>query len=103
MYETFQVHFIDISAEWDSVSSSAKDLIQQLLVAEPEQRLTAQQALQHPWIIGDTAESAPLAEATTKLRVLNAKRKLKVYFIVNNAHVKLNRLDKMRIDGYIDE
>jgi len=34
---------------WDDVSASAKDLIGRLLVVEPKNRLSATQALQHPW------------------------------------------------------
>lgn len=37
---------------WANVSSSAKNLIRQLLQAEPERRLTARQMLAHPWVNG---------------------------------------------------
>ena len=35
--------------EWEDVSNDAKDLIKKL-ICKPEHRLTAQEALQHPWI-----------------------------------------------------
>jgi calcium-dependent protein kinase len=35
--------------EWDDVSNEAKDLINKL-ICKPERRLTAGEALQHPWI-----------------------------------------------------
>ena len=35
--------------EWDDVSNDAKDLIHKL-ICKPERRLTAGEALQHPWI-----------------------------------------------------
>ena len=35
---------------WEGVSSEAKDLIVRLLVTDPSQRLTASEALLHPWI-----------------------------------------------------
>ena len=38
------------SPEWDDVSSSAKGLISKLLIKEPNMRLTAAEALQHPWL-----------------------------------------------------
>jgi len=38
------------SPPWDKISASAKDLIKKLLVVNPRQRLTAQQALLHPWL-----------------------------------------------------
>ncbi|XP_061446909.1 phosphorylase b kinase gamma catalytic chain, liver/testis isoform [Rhineura floridana] len=37
------------SPEWDDRSDTVKDLISRLLQVDPEERLTAQQALQHPF------------------------------------------------------
>jgi len=50
------------SPQFDTVSAEAKDLISKLIVVEPEQRWTATQALQHPWIVSraGTAQSKPL-------------------------------------------
>ena len=36
------------------VSPEALDLLEKLLVRDPEERLTAQEALLHPWIAGET-------------------------------------------------
>jgi len=41
---------------WDNVSDAAKDLVSKLMVVDPAQRLTAIQALEHPFIRG-TARS----------------------------------------------
>ena len=38
------------SPEWDSVSKDAKDLITKLLKTDPNERLTIDAALKHPWI-----------------------------------------------------
>lgn len=35
---------------WEHISNEAKHLIQQLLVVDPAERLTAKEALQHPWM-----------------------------------------------------
>nr|XP_033776910.1 calcium/calmodulin-dependent protein kinase type 1B [Geotrypetes seraphini]XP_033776919.1 calcium/calmodulin-dependent protein kinase type 1B [Geotrypetes seraphini]XP_033776927.1 calcium/calmodulin-dependent protein kinase type 1B [Geotrypetes seraphini]XP_033776935.1 calcium/calmodulin-dependent protein kinase type 1B [Geotrypetes seraphini] len=43
------------SPYWDDISDSAKDFIRHLLERDPEKRLSCEQALQHPWISGDTA------------------------------------------------
>ncbi|XP_042310618.1 calcium/calmodulin-dependent protein kinase type 1B isoform X1 [Sceloporus undulatus] len=43
------------SPYWDDISDSAKDFIKNLLERDPEKRFTCEQALQHPWISGDTA------------------------------------------------
>lgn len=37
---------------WTSLSDPAKDLIKQMLLLEEPKRLTAAEALQHPWVIG---------------------------------------------------
>ena len=34
---------------WRDISNEAKDLIKQLLVVDPNKRLNASEALQHPW------------------------------------------------------
>ncbi|RLN63234.1 hypothetical protein BBJ29_002566 [Phytophthora kernoviae] len=38
------------SRAWLSISPSARDLIQKLLETDPEKRLNAKEALQHPWL-----------------------------------------------------
>lgn len=37
-------------ASWRGVSAEARDLVSRLLVVDPDQRLTAAHALQHPWL-----------------------------------------------------
>ncbi|CAB4032578.1 phosphorylase b kinase gamma catalytic chain, skeletal muscle heart isoform isoform X2 [Paramuricea clavata] len=39
-------------AEWADISDSAKDLISKLLVSDPEERLSAEDCLKHPWLEG---------------------------------------------------
>lgn len=36
--------------DWKNISNEAKDLIKQMLTYDPAQRITADQALVHPWI-----------------------------------------------------
>jgi len=43
---------------WDDVSDLAKDFIQHLLVKEPENRFSAEQALQHQWITSAAPDKA---------------------------------------------
>jgi len=43
---------------WDDVSDLAKDFIQHLLVKEPENRFTAEQALKHEWITSAAPDKA---------------------------------------------
>ena len=42
--------FIYPKQEWHHVSKEAKDLIEKILVVKPEKRLSAAEALSHPWI-----------------------------------------------------
>jgi len=37
------------SSLWPNISDEGKDLIKKLLVIEPKNRLSAQEALVHPW------------------------------------------------------
>lgn len=44
---------LQFSAEkWDSVDSTAKDLVRRLLHVDPARRITAKEILDHPWITG---------------------------------------------------
>eukprot|EP01051_Picozoa_sp_SAG22_P002709 SAG22_NODE_123_length_18914_cov_28.993410_9_plen_576_part_00 len=62
---------------WDAVSDEAKDVVNGLLTADPEQRMTAQQALANPWVTGETAGHVWLEEAQRKITLFNGKRKFK--------------------------
>jgi len=57
------------SPEWDTISSSAKDLIEKLLISDPNVRLTADDALKHPWIKDvETIRENPLPHTKNTLR-----------------------------------
>jgi serine/threonine protein kinase len=53
--------------EWSSVAEDAKDLVAQLMERNPAQRLTPQQALQHPWLArhAESTCSASSSSATS--------------------------------------
>lgn len=38
------------SPEWDTVTPEAKNLINQMLTINPAKRITADQAIKHPWV-----------------------------------------------------
>ena len=42
--------------EWDKISDDAKDLVNRLLT-KPEFRLSAEEALQHKWLLDHTEHS----------------------------------------------
>ncbi|XP_015277173.1 PREDICTED: calcium/calmodulin-dependent protein kinase type IV-like [Gekko japonicus] len=66
-----------VSPWWDEVSLNAKDLVQKLIVLDPQKRLTVQQALEHPWVMGKAAKFAHMDSTQKKLQEFNARRKLK--------------------------
>ncbi|WCJ32617.1 calcium-dependent protein kinase 28 [Euphorbia peplus] len=60
---------------WPSVSNSAKDFIKKLLVKDPRVRLTAAQALSHPWV----REGGLASEIPIDISVLNNMRQFVKY------------------------
>lgn len=66
---------------WPSISEGAKDLIRKMLSLNPEQRITASEALRHPWIREDgVAPTKPIAGASLvqfRLKQFAAMNKLK--------------------------
>ena len=62
--------------EFSRVSAEARDLVQSLLLAEPEARLTAEACLAHPWLSGDVTYMNVLNELeTTWMRRCLARRR----------------------------
>ncbi|OMJ74518.1 hypothetical protein SteCoe_26520 [Stentor coeruleus] len=52
------------SPEWDFISFEAKDLITKMIFFDPDKRITAREALQHPWL--NNASHAPINKSTAK-------------------------------------
>uniref|UniRef100_A0A6U4GMV5 Protein kinase domain-containing protein n=1 Tax=Phaeomonas parva TaxID=124430 RepID=A0A6U4GMV5_9STRA len=65
--------------EWSSVSSEAKDLIKRMLTVDTRQRITARQALNHPWLQMDEEElnKNGMKGTLAQLRRFNLKRKFR--------------------------
>lgn len=57
---------------WSAISSVARDFIDKCLVVDSNERMTAKQALQHPWLQGDVP-SPKAGEADLLSRGLKAK------------------------------
>ena len=54
---------------WDHISDEAKHFVSSLMTVDPSQRLSAQQALNHPWILGRKLVPSNRAQTVrTKLR-----------------------------------
>ncbi|XP_073727111.1 calcium/calmodulin-dependent protein kinase type II subunit alpha isoform X5 [Misgurnus anguillicaudatus] len=67
------------SPEWDTVTPEAKDLINKMLTMNPSKRITAADALKHPWIShrSTVASCMHRQETVECLKKFNARRKLK--------------------------
>lgn len=78
------------SPSWDGISANAKDLISKLITLDPSKRLTARQALQHPWVTGKAANYVHMETTVTKLKAFNARRKLKAVFNVVTASHRMS-------------
>uniref|UniRef100_A0A4W4H6L8 calcium/calmodulin-dependent protein kinase n=1 Tax=Electrophorus electricus TaxID=8005 RepID=A0A4W4H6L8_ELEEL len=68
------------SPEWDTVTPEAKNLINQMLTINPTKRITAQEALKHPWVCQRSTVASMMhrQETVECLKKFNARRKLKV-------------------------
>lgn len=62
-----QVYFD--SPVWENISDEGKDFVRQLLIVDPKKRLTAAQALHHPWIVNreQWPDDLPSEEVLSKI------------------------------------
>jgi calcium/calmodulin-dependent protein kinase I len=73
---------------WDDVSDIAKDFIRNLLVKNPEERFTADQALEHTWIT-----------ATAPDKALNIHQRMSQYNIARKEQAQRNNEDSGSVDS----
>lgn len=67
--------------EWNQISSNAKDLISKMLLVDPEERISAQASLEHPWFDilnqnGNTTQMENFPNVLTNIWTFNVKEKL---------------------------
>ncbi len=69
--------------QWSHISDSAKDLVRLLLDQNPNTRLTAEEALNHPWISErDTyAPKRHLNDTVDEIKKFNIRRRLKTVIL----------------------
>uniref|UniRef100_A0A2K6UPF5 Protein kinase domain-containing protein n=1 Tax=Saimiri boliviensis boliviensis TaxID=39432 RepID=A0A2K6UPF5_SAIBB len=67
------------SPEWNMVTPKAKDLTNKMLTINPARRITASEALQHPWICQHSTVASTMhrQETIDCFKKFNARRKLK--------------------------
>jgi calcium/calmodulin-dependent protein kinase-4 len=65
------------SPYFDDISDMAKELINNLLVKDPQKRLTADQILDHTWMQGIVTPRTYLPNVTLHIKEFNSRRKFK--------------------------
>lgn len=65
---------------WKTITKEAKDLIKKLLTYKPEDRISAEEALQHPWIkeLKQEIDEDSSKNALSSLKAFRSEQKLKV-------------------------
>ncbi|KAI3516966.1 hypothetical protein L1887_16158 [Cichorium endivia] len=96
---------LDLQAPpWPSISDGAKDLISKMLTIDPKKRITAYQALEHPWLKenGDASEQ-PIDSAVlpriNRFRAMNKLKKLPLKAIVENESIEEMKHLKQMFDN----
>lgn len=103
-----QGHYDFSDPEWDSISDDAKDLISKMMTYDPDSRITARQALQHPWLT--SAPNTPIDEETARKILRNLQtfksgqqlHKATLTFITSQLTTKQERDDMIEIFKKLD-
>lgn len=61
------IYDLDIGDPWPTISAKAKDLIRKLLTVDPDQRITAEEALNHPWVKVEEEKPSTLKTVVTRM------------------------------------
>jgi serine/threonine protein kinase len=69
--------FVDDS--WSDVTNDARNLVEKLLVTDPDKRLSAKECLEHPWLKQDFGRLSliKLQSTSQRLKTFNARMKLR--------------------------
>lgn len=64
---------------WSDVTNDARDLVERLLVTDPDKRLSAKECLHHPWLKQDFGRLSliKLQSTSQRLKTFNARMKLR--------------------------
>eukprot|EP00300_Choanocystis_sp_HF-7_P003786 c12889_g2_i2.p1 GENE.c12889_g2_i2~~c12889_g2_i2.p1 ORF type:complete len:128 (-),score=35.43 c12889_g2_i2:19-402(-) len=79
---------------WETISDSAKDFLKRLLVKSTVTRMTAVEALAHPWL-KDVANNVELSKAKSNLVAYQVTRKFRKGILTVIATNRLQRLQDL--------
>lgn len=96
------------SPEWDNISFEAKDLISKMLNVDINRRITAVDALQHPWL--SNASKAPINANTARslfqnLKTFRTERKLQkatLSYIISQLSTKEDKQEMLELFKSLD-
>ena len=70
-----------VEEDWEGISSTAKDLITNLLQKNPNERITCAEALKHQWFevlnMNEKKKKPPMQQTLEKLRRYKAPKRMK--------------------------
>merc|ERR1712228_169274 len=81
-----------VDAHWQKISKEAKDLISKLLIKNPAQRITCENAMKHPWF-------EPIREEQQKMLIQHNENKL----VIIDEQMNDEKNNKKDIELYPDE
>ena len=81
-----QGHYTMPSPYWDNVSEEAKDFVQRLIVVKPSERMTASEALNHPWLQMDPKIPMKLGQRRNFAAVVSGVRAMLKFRNISPKH-----------------
>lgn len=83
-------------AAWDHISDSAKDLVDNMLKKNPNERYSMNQVLNHPWLRSAASDVAFNDEYIRRIKNLSLRSKLKRAFLAHNTAEHQNLRDNFQ-------
>lgn len=77
---------------WNGIDDGAIDLIKRMLTVDPAKRITIDEALEHPWIVGTSNQD--LSHVTGEIKKFNARRKFKAGIMLARAGLAMMKVQK---------
>jgi serine/threonine protein kinase/CRP-like cAMP-binding protein/serine/threonine protein phosphatase PrpC len=71
--------------DWTNISTSAKELLWQMLQYDPESRISAAEVMEHPWVKGQMVSDAALPSLNSPSTISTRSRRTSVYTVENSA------------------